>query len=150
MADTYLVLKSLHIVAAVLMVGNVTVTGVWATFYFRWRKDADFRLAARAILWTDLIFTFLGGAALTITGILMARQAGMPILETPWIRRSALLLAISTLLWLTILLPDQWRMERLDPSRDEFLKAVFTRWSVVGWGSTVLLFVAMWSMVLKW
>jgi uncharacterized membrane protein len=150
MADTYLVLKSLHIVAAVLMVGNVTVTGVWATFYFRWRKDADFRLAARAILWTDLIFTFLGGAALTITGILMARKAGMPILETPWIRRSALLLAISTLLWLTILLPDQWRMERLDRSRDEFLKAVFTRWSVVGWGSTVLLFVAMWSMVLKW
>jgi uncharacterized membrane protein len=150
MASTYLVLKSLHIVAAVLMVGNVTVTGVWATFYFRWRKDADFRLAARAILWTDLIFTFLGGAALTITGILMARQAGMPILETPWIRRSALLLAISTLLWLTILLPDQWRMERLDPSRDEFLKAVFTRWSVVGWGSTILLFVAMWSMVLKW
>lgn len=150
MASTYLVLKSLHIVAAVLMVGNVTVTGVWATFYFRWRKDADFRLAARAILWTDLFFTFLGGAALTITGILMARQAGMPILETPWIRRSALLLAISTLLWLTILLPDQWRMERLDRSRDEFLKAVFTRWSVVGWGSTVLLFVAMWSMVLKW
>ena len=150
MADTYLVLKSLHIVAAVLMVGNVTVTGVWATFYFRWRKDADFRLAARAILWTDLIFTFLGGAALTITGILMARQAGMPILDTPWIRRSALLLAISTLLWLTILLPDQWRMERLDPSRDEFLTVVFTRWSVVGWGSTVLLFVAMWSMVLKW
>jgi uncharacterized membrane protein len=150
MASTYLVLKSLHIAAAVLMLGNVTVTGVWATFYFRWRKDADFRLAARAILWTDLIFTFLGGAALTITGILMARQAGMPILETPWIRRSALLLAISTLLWLTILLPDQWRMERLDRSRDEFLKAVFTRWSVVGWGSTVLLFVAMWSMVLKW
>lgn len=150
MASTYLVLKSLHIAAAVLMLGNVTVTGVWATFYFRWRKDADFRLAARAILWTDLIFTFLGGAALTITGILMARQTGMPILATPWIRRSALLLAISTLLWLTILLPDQWRMERLDRSRDEFLKAVFTRWSVVGWGSTVLLFVAMWSMVLKW
>ena len=62
MADTYLVLKSLHVISAVLMVGNVTVTGVWATFYFRWRKDADFRLAARAILWTDLIFTFLGGA----------------------------------------------------------------------------------------
>jgi uncharacterized membrane protein len=150
MASTYFVLKALHITAAVLMVGNVTITGVWASFYFRWRKQADFRLAARAILWTDLFFTFLGGAALTITGILLARQAGMPILETPWIRRSALLLAISTLLWLTILLPDQWRMERLDASRDAFLKAVFTRWSVVGWGSTVLLFVAMWSMVLKW
>ena len=150
MASTYFVLKALHVTAAVLMVGNVTVTGVWATLYFRWRKDADFRLAAKAILWTDVVFTFLGGAALTISGILLARQAGLPILETPWIRRSALLLAISTLLWLTILLPDQWRMERLEPSRDAFLKVLFTRWSVVGWGSTVLLFVAMWSMVMKW
>jgi uncharacterized membrane protein len=150
MADGYFVLKALHITAAVLMVGNVTVTGVWAAFYYRWRKDVDFRLAGRAILWTDLFFTFLGGAALTISGILLARRAGMPILETPWIRRSALLLAISTLLWLAILLPDQWRMERLDDTRDEFRRAVFTRWSVVGWGSTVLLFVALWSMVIKW
>jgi uncharacterized membrane protein len=150
MASTYFVLKALHVSAAVLMVGNVTVTGVWATCYFRWRKDADFRMAARAILWTDLVFTFLGGSVLTITGILLARQAGLSILDTPWIRRSVVLLVISTLLWLTILLPDQRRMERLDPSRDAVLRAVFTRWSVVGWGSTVLLFVAMWSMVIKW
>ena len=150
MDSGYAVLKALHVTAAVLMVGNVTVTGVWAALYFHWRKEADFRRAARAILWTDLCFTFLGGAALTISGILLARQAGLPILETPWIRRSALLLAISTVLWLAVLLPDQWRMERLDDPRDERRRAVFIRWSVVGWGSTVLLFVAMWSMVVKW
>jgi len=150
MADSYVVLKALHITAAVLMVGNVTVTGVWATLYWRWRGDVDFRRAGRAILWTDLFFTFLGGAALTISGILMARQANLPIMDTPWIRRSALLLAVSTLLWLMILLPDQWRLERLDDTRDAFRKAVFTRWSVVGWGSTVLLFVGLWSMVIKW
>ena len=150
MGSSYAALKALHITAAVLMVGNVTITGVWAAFYFRWRKVADFRIAARVILWTDLFFTFLGGAALTISGILLARQAGLPILETPWIRRSALLLAVSTLLWLAILLPDQRRLERLDDSRDELRRAVFTRWSVVGWGSTLLLFVAMWSMVVKW
>jgi uncharacterized membrane protein len=150
MADSYVVLKALHITAAVLMVGNVTVTGVWATLYWRWRRDADFRKAARAVLWTDLCFTFLGGAALTITGILLARQASLSILETPWIRRSALLLAISTLLWLTVLLPDQWRLERLDDTGEECRKAVFTRWSVVGWVSTVLLFVGLWSMVVKW
>ena len=149
MAESYLLLKALHVTAAVLMVGNVTVTGVWAALYFRWRRDADFRRAGRAILWTDLFFTFLGGAALTISGILMARQANLPILDTPWIRRGALLLAVSTLLWLTVLLPDQWRLERLGDDRDEFRKAVFTRWSVVGWLSTALLFVAMWSMVLK-
>ena len=150
MDSGYAVLKALHITAAVLMVGNVTVTGLWAALYFRWRKDADFRLAARAILWTDLCFTFLGGAALTISGILLARRAGLPILETPWIRRSVLLLALSTLLWLALLLPDQRRMERLDDSRDELRRAAFTRWSVVGWGSTLLLFVAMWSMIVKW
>ena len=49
MGSSYSALKALHITAAVLMVGNVTVTGVWAAFYFRWRKVADFRMAARVI-----------------------------------------------------------------------------------------------------
>lgn len=149
MAEAYLVLKAVHVTAAVLMLGNVVVTGVWAALYYGHRAEADFRLAARAILWTDLVFTFLGGAALTISGILMSRAAGLPILETPWIRRGALLLAVSTLLWLAVLLPDQRRMARLDDSRAASRRAAFTRWSIVGWVCTALLFVAMWSMVLK-
>ncbi len=152
MAD-YLTLKAMHVVGAVLLVGNVTVTGVWAAFLYRKRHDAEFRVAfrpvARAINLCDLLFTFVGGALLVITGILMARQAGLPILETPWIRRGVLMLTVSTMCWLAVLLPDQLRMERVDPQDDSSLRKLFARWSLVGWASTALLFLGLWSMVAK-
>jgi uncharacterized membrane protein len=152
MAD-YFTLKALHVIGAVLMVGNVTVTGVWAAFLYSKRKDEAFRVSfrpvARAINLCDLLFTLVGGAMLTITGILMARQAGLPLLGTPWLARGIVLLAVSTALWLVVLIPDQLRMERVHPEKDGELRTYFMRWSVVGWASTLLLFVGLWSMVVK-
>jgi uncharacterized membrane protein len=152
MAD-YLTLKALHVIGAVLMVGNVTVTGVWAAFLYRHRHDPEFRVTfrpvARAINLCDLLFTLVGGALLTISGILMARAGGLPLLGTPWIRDGILFLGASTLLWLVVLVPDQLRMERVPPHDDARLRRLFLRWSVVGWSATVLLFLGLWSMVTK-
>ena len=47
-------LKTLHIIAAVLFAGNVIVTGIRANLCFRARDTHDFRLAARAIVVTEL------------------------------------------------------------------------------------------------
>lgn len=145
----YLLLKTLHVVSAVLMLGNVTVTGCWALLMYRhWRSTGDsFRPIARAILWTDLFFTLGGGAGLTISGVLMTVKASVPIMETPWLVRGIGALAASGLLWLVVLLPDQWRLEReTDPAR---IRRIFLRWNVVGWVSTSLLFYALWCMVVK-
>ena len=59
-------LKALHVVAAILFVGNVIVTGIWTAIFFRARRTHDFRVAARAIVFTDWIFTVGGGALLTL------------------------------------------------------------------------------------
>jgi uncharacterized membrane protein len=142
-------LRVLHVAGAVLLVGNVTVTGFWATFLYRQRRVVPFRPVARAILWTDLVFTFGGGVLLVVTGILLVRARGYPWLETPWLRQGISMLALSTLSWLVILLPDQMRLERMDPTDDVSLRRVFTRWAVVGWAATVLLFVGLWAMVSK-
>jgi hypothetical protein len=101
------------------------------------------------IMLTDIIFTLVGGAGLTITGILMVRAQPVSIMGTPWLRRGVLMLAISTVVWVVSLLPDQLRMERLDQSDDRAMRRLFTRWSVLGWASTLLLFVGLWSMVMK-
>lgn len=146
---TYLVLKALHVASAVLMLGNVTVTGFWALFLYRnWRSTGEsFRPVARAILWTDLVFTLGGGAGLTISGVAMTMNASMPIMETPWLVRGIAALVLSTLTWLVFLLPDQWRLERAtDPSE---IRRLFRRWSIVGWTSTAVLFYALWCMVIK-
>lgn len=149
MADGYLTWKALHIIGAVLMVGNVTVTGVWALLLWRHRDPAALRHMVRGILWTDLLFTFGGGALMTIAGIMMIRGAGLPWRDLAWLRHGIELLVLSSLAWLVILLPDQLRMERTDPSDIARFRRLFRRWSVVGWLATVLLYTALWIMVTK-
>lgn len=143
----YLTLKWLHIVGAVLLLGNVTVTGVWTLYLYRhWRDEViPFRPVARAILWTDLLFTLGGGTTLTVTGIVMARRSGFPLLGTPWLLQGIIALAIATLAWLVLLLPDQLRLERTsDPAE---IRRLFLRWSVIGWADTAVLFYGLWAMV---
>jgi uncharacterized membrane protein len=142
-------LRAVHVVGAVLLLGNVTVTGFWAAYLYRARSRVPFRAVARAILWADLGFTLVGSILLVVSGILLVRARGYPLAETPWLRHGIGALAVSTALWLVFLLPDQWRMERIDPADDAALRRIFARWSVVGWTATALLFYGLWAMVAK-
>ncbi len=142
-------LKTLHIAGAILLLGNVTVTGFWALFLYRQRDRVDFRQIARAIMWADYVFTVIGGALLTWSGIMLAVQGGYPIRETPWLMHGIAALALSTLIWGVVLLPCQWRMERLEPGDRAGLQRIFMRWNAFGWVSTALLFYGLWAMVGK-
>lgn len=149
MADSYLTWKAWHVIGAVLMVGNVTVTGAWSILLWRHRDPPTLRHMVRGILWTDLLFTFGGGALMTIAGIMMIREAGLPWRDLPWLRHGIELLALSSTIWLAALLPDQVRMERCDPTDEARFRRLFLRWSVVGWLATALLFAGIWLMVTK-
>ena len=147
--DELAVLRALHVLGAVLLLGNVTITGFWASYLYRARARVPFRPVARAILWTDLVFTLLGGTMLTVSGILLTIRRGYSVEETRWLLEGIVVLGVSTLLWLTVLLPVQIRLERLPPSADSELRRLFLRWSVVGWAATLLLFYGLWTMVAK-
>ncbi len=140
-------LRVIHVAGAVLLLGNVTVTGFWAAYLYRARGTVPFRPVARAILWTDVVFTLGGGAMLVASGVLLVRARGYAIADTPWLRQGIGALASSTALWLVFLLPDQWRLQRVDPADDATLRRLFLRWSVVGWTATALLFYGLWAMV---
>lgn len=145
--DRVSLLRGLHAIGAVLLLGNVVVTGFWAYLLYRARPAVPFRPVARAILWADLIFTGVGGVMLTVTGILLIQARGYPVLETPWLLKGIVALAVSTTIWLAMLLPDQRRLERLDAADEGQLRRLFTRWMFVGWGATVVLFYGLWVMV---
>ena len=147
--DELALLRVLHLTGAVLLIGNVTVTGFWATYLYRARDRVPFHPVARAILWTDLVFTGLGGTLLTISGILLIMHQDYRVTETPWLLKGIVALALSTLLWLVVLLPAQVRLERLRSPDDGALRPVFLRWSLVGWTATLLLFYGLWVMVVK-
>lgn len=147
-ADSWL--KTAHVLGAILFVGNVIVTGIWSALLFRARHTHDFRQAARAIIITDWAFTVGGGALLTTSGVLLAMHRGMPLWGTPWIREGILALALSTVIWLVVLVPAQRTMHAPNLSADSpVLVRAFTRWTIAGWLATAPLVYAVWCMVAK-
>jgi uncharacterized membrane protein len=144
--DDLSILRVLHVVGAVLLLGNVTVTGVWAAYLYRARDRVPFQPVARAILWTDLIFTIGGGTLLTVSGFLLVLRRGYAVASTPWLIQGIAALGTATALWLVVLLPTQLRMERADAGDKVVLERAFRRWSVVGWAATALLYYGLWAM----
>lgn len=147
--DSYSIFRAMHLTGAVLLLGNVTVTGVWSWYLFRRFQEGvmPFRPIARAILWTDLIFTAGGGALLTASGIVMAIKSGLPLLQTPWLLKGVIALSTSTLIWLVLLLPDQFRLEKAqDPA---VIRRLYLRWTLIGWAVTLVLFYGLWAMATR-
>ena len=152
---TPLLLKTLHVLGAVLILGNVIVTGFWNYKAVRTGQPRVIAFAQREVMAADVWLTFGGGALLSITGFLLAQASGMNPWRTPWIAGGFGLLGLSTLLWLVVLLPCQIRMIRLsrDVADDAPLPPAFYSafwwWNVVGWFATLLLVAALAVMVLK-
>jgi uncharacterized membrane protein len=127
-------LKTAHVLGAIVFVGNVIVTGVWTAIFWRARHTHDFRRAA----------------LLTVSGITLALQRGLPLWDTPWIRQALVALTLSTVLWLVVLVPAQRRMvQHTGGANDEPLVRAYGRWSVWGWTATAPLVYAVWCMVAK-
>jgi uncharacterized membrane protein len=145
--DDLAMLRMLHVTGAILLIGNVTVTGFWATYLYRARDLVPFQVVARGIVWADIGFTLAGGVLLTVSGILLASRLQLRVLETPWLLKGIVALGLATLVWLVVLLPCQLRLERIAPGDDRGLRRLFLGWSVVGWTDTALLFYGLWAMV---
>jgi len=146
--DEHAWLRMLHVTGAILLLGNVTVTGFWATYLYLAGTGAPFRPVARAIIWADAVFTLGGGVLLTISGILLAMRLQLRVMETPWLLKGIVALGCATLVWLVVLLPLQVRLERMSSDEPGF-RRTFLKWSIIGWADTALLFYGLWAMVTK-
>ena len=142
-------LRMLHVLAAILFVGNVIVTGVWSAVLFRARQHVDFRHAARGIVVTDWVFTVGGAALLVASGVALSIGRGYPMWATPWIRNAMIGLGVSTALWLIVLVPAQRRLRQLGPADDADLVRTYHRWNAVGWLAVVPLLWSLWNMINK-
>ncbi|MCA0325595.1 MAG: DUF2269 domain-containing protein [Proteobacteria bacterium] len=152
--NTYLLLKFVHIISSVLLVG----TGLGTAFYmFFANRSGDVRaqaVVARLVVRADWWFTTPAVVVQPLTGIAMAHLAGWP-LSTPWIAWSLLLYVLTGALWLPVVWL-QWRMARLaqaaaDQGRD--LPAIYWRlarvWEALGYPAFVAMLLVFWLMVSK-
>ena len=152
----YLVLKSLHILAVALFLGNV-ITGVF------WKahadRTADPRIMAHTldgIIRSDRWFTIPGVLLIVVFGFGAAIVGGLPILGTGWIWQSIVLFSVSGAAFVFQVAPLQVRLRDLAREGSgggtwnaELYGRLSRRWGAWGLVATLTPLAALFLMVLK-
>ncbi len=152
--NSYLVLKWVHILSSVLLVG----TGFGSAFYLFFANRSGSvqaqAVVARLVVRADTWFTTPAGIVQPISGVALAHMAGWP-LSTPWIATSLALYVIAGLCWLPVLWL-QWRMASMARSaadRGALLPEGYRRlarwWEALGYPAFIAMLAIYYMMVAK-
>ncbi len=149
------VLLALHILAAIVFVGNIITAAFWKTRADRSGNLETIAITARSLLQADYTFTAPGIVVLLVTGIWMVGLSDWARFQEPWLGGSFVLLIITGIIWLAVLLPQQRRMVRLAQEGadagalgPEYRKAGRI-WAMFGGVATLLPVLILFLMVLK-
>jgi uncharacterized membrane protein len=141
----------LHTFGAILFLGNIAVTAVWASLARRDGSPGAVRLASRAIVVTDLIFTTPGAIFLLANGGIL----GTPYFKaaSPWLIVSVALFVFSGVIWLALMVPLQKRLLDVaytpgDDIPDEW-HTLIRQWFRMGGIATLLPLITLVLMVAK-
>jgi uncharacterized membrane protein len=152
--NPYLLIKTLHIVSSVLLVG----TGLGSAFYMFFANRAGSieaqAVVSRLVVRADWWFTTPTVVLQPVTGFAMAHMAGWP-LSTPWLALSIVLYVIAGACWLPVvwLQIEMAKMARAAVQAGQPLPARywhFTRlWEALGYPAFVAMVAIFWLMVNK-
>jgi len=127
---SYLILKWIHIVSSVLLVG----TGLGSAFYlFFANRSGNVQaqaVVAKLVVRADAFFTTPAGIIQPLTGFAMMHLAGFSF-TTPWILLSLILYVIAGACWLPVLWL-QWKMARMAQSaasQNQSLPVLYRRYA---------------------
>lgn len=152
----YLVMKTVHILAVIMFLGNIAVGAFWKAHADR---TGDPRIIAHTldgIIRADRWFTMPGVTLLVLTGFGGAGMGGLPVFRTGWIVWSLVLLLVSAVAFMAVLVPLQRRMLALArgaSAAPEFDRSSYDRmsrrWTVWGLIATLAPVAAVGLMVFK-
>lgn len=152
---TYSVLKFLHVLGVVLLIGNVTVTAAWKVYADRTNNSAIVAYAQRAVIYADWAFTIPGIVLIMVGGYGMAYHDRLDLVGTGWLVWGQALFFVSGMIWLLVLVPAQIRQSRLARSLspgDQIPESYWRDgrlWLIWGIIATVPLVAAAFVMVVK-
>lgn len=102
----------IHVLGAVVFLGNLIVTAVWKTIADRTGEVAIIAYAQRLVTITDIAFTSSGALLIAISGFILADDWG-GVFGPTWLTLGFSGFLASALIWLAILIPTQARQSRL-------------------------------------
>jgi uncharacterized membrane protein len=109
----YLAMKTLHVLAVVLFLGNIITGLFWKAHADRSRDPRIIAHTFEGIIRSDRWFTIPGVVFILGFGAAAAIIGGMPILSTPWIWQSIALFTVSGLAFVLQVAPLQRRLQAL-------------------------------------
>jgi len=152
-ADSYLLIKTLHILSATVLFG----TGLGIAFFFwsaRHDDDAARLFAARATVRADFLFTMPSVVLQPITGAWLVTKSGFNPGDL-WLVVSYVLYIVAGLCWIPVVWL-QIRMKRMLERKlagGDFDSGTFEQlrraWFLLGWPAFLALIVVFWLMVTK-
>jgi uncharacterized membrane protein len=143
----------MHVLGAVLFLGNMVVTGAWMSLAKRSRNPEALRLGVHGIILTDAIFTTPGALLLLLNGGILAA----PYFKSNWhwLAAGIVLYLASGAIWGMAVIPAQKKLARAmgnmppgGPVPPE-CEALLARWFRFGGIATLLPLAALWLMVFK-
>jgi uncharacterized membrane protein len=154
MGDSYLWLKTIHVLGVVVFLGNIIITGWWKVMADKTLNPQIIAFAQRQVTLTDFVFT-AGGAAI----LLGAGMANVGIhhmdYSAKWLSQGMLMFLLSGIIWVVILIPAQIKQAKMAKEFavtgviPELYWELNNRWIVFGVIATLIPLVNLYWMVFK-
>jgi len=106
----YLTLKFLHIVGAMLFLGNITTAAFWKAHADKTRDPKIIAHALEGVMRADRIFTMPAVMIILIAGFAAALVARLPLFRTMWLGAGIALFVLTALIFMARVGPLQRRM----------------------------------------
>jgi len=155
MDHTYLLLKSLHILGIILLMGNIIVTAWWKFMADKTKDPSVIAFAQRQVTLTDFVFTAPGAFLAIMAGDSMAYTFMSNTWDIQWLTWGRCLFIASGIIWIVVLIPTQIKQARIARGfaisktiPDEYWK-LSKRWNIFGALAVLLPLMNIYWMVFK-
>jgi uncharacterized membrane protein len=151
---TYLVLKYLHVLGAIVLLGTGTGIAFFMLMAHRTGDAGHIARTATTVVLADFIFTATAVVAQPVTGFLLAQQTGLA-LTAPWVLASLVLYGVAGAFWLPVIwiqmrMRDLARQAAADGTAlpDEYIR-LFRIWFAFGFPGFGAVVIILWLMIAK-
>ena len=149
----YLILKVIHVIAAVVFLGNITLGFFWKLRAEKLNERKRIEETFASIIKADRLFTMPGVVLLLIFGIGGALHGGFNLISTGWIFWSIILYMISGITFMVKVVPIQKKIYGLASDENNFnwekYKTLSGQWNLWGMVATITPWIAAVLMIWK-
>lgn len=133
--------KTLHILGAVFLLGNIIITGVWMFYAIKTKNDAVIKFSAKLTNWMDVFFTGPGAILLITNGLMLSSNWGEGVawFNTSWILSAFILFIASGVIWFYLIYIQEKFIQVTNNPNGNYYKAIMPyakQWFI--WGSIAI------------